>query len=309
MIKNIVIAGGSGFIGKELIKSLHKEGHQLYILTRQMPERFPALNGVHYIQWMPKNANDFVAELPDPINSIINLSGASLNGGQWTRKRKALLIESRLQTTDALIRLIAKVKTKPSLLINASAVGIYGTSETATYTETSSVGNSDFLSDLTSSWEKSALQAEQFGVRTVCARFGIVLGKKGGVLPLLNLPYRFFIGGKIASGQQWLSWIHVDDLVRLMKFLMDHQEIRGPVNFTAPNPVTMKTFGKTQAKLLKRPYWLNIPESLIKLTLGERSLIVTKGQRVLPQKALNAGFHFHFTQLEQALYDLSKISN
>lgn len=306
MKKNIVISGGSGFIGQELIHSLHKKGYDLYILTRQSPNHFPFLDDIHYIQWMQKDVKSLSARLPDPIDIIINLSGASINNGRWTRKRKDRLLSSRLQTTDTLIRLIQQAKTRPSLLINASAVGYYGTSDTATFTEASGYGNRDFLSHLADQWEKAALKAGQSGVRTVCARFGVVLGKTGGALPLLNLPYRLFIGGKIGSGKQWLSWIHIDDLVRLIAFLIDNPQISGPANFTSPNPATMQIFGRTQARVLKRRYWLSIPEPLIKLMLGERSLIVTKGQRVLPQKALNAGFQFHFATLEAALADLSK---
>ncbi|MCL1630373.1 TIGR01777 family oxidoreductase [Sporolactobacillus sp. CPB3-1] len=304
MKKNIVIAGGSGFIGQALIRSFHRHGHHLYILTRQASEHFTPCENIHYIQWMKKEAGDLFAKLPESIDCMINLSGASINSGRWTRKRKQLLLHSRLQSTDTLIRFIEQVKTKPCLLISASAVGIYGTSNTDTFIETSSHGNDDFLSYLASVWEKSALKAEQFGVRTVCARFGIVLGQKGGALPLLNLPYRLFIGGKIASGNQWLSWIHIEDLVQLILFIIDNQEIRGPVNFTSPNPVTMEKFGRIQAKVLKRPYWLNIPGRLVRLALGERSLMAIKGQRVLPQKALDAGFRFRFNDLEEALLDL-----
>lgn len=306
MRKNIVISGGSGFIGKELMRTFHKEGHHLYILTRQTSDQFTPLSNIHYIQWSQKDLKALSADLPDHIDCIINLSGAPINRGRWTSKRKERILRSRLQTTDTLIRLIEQAKIKPKLLINASAVGYYGTSETATFTEASSHGNNDFLSHLSCLWEQAARKAEQFGVRTVCARFGIVLGKMGGALPFLNLPYRFFIGGKIASGKQWLSWIHIDDLVRLVVFIMDNQGINGPVNFTSPNPTTMRLFGKTQAKVMKRPYWLSVPEPVIKCMLGEKSLIVTKGQRVLPQKALNAGFHFHFDTLDAALVDLLK---
>ncbi|CAM3081317.1 TIGR01777 family oxidoreductase [Sporolactobacillus spathodeae] len=306
MRKNIVISGGSGFIGQELIRTFRKEGHHLYILTRQAADRLTPLSDIHFIQWSQKDLKALSAELPDHIDCIINLSGAPINSGRWTRKRKDLILRSRLQTTDTLIRLIEQAKIKPKLLINASAVGIYGTSDSATFTETSTSENGDFLSHLSYQWEQAARKAEQFGVRTVYARFGIVLGKVGGALPLLNLPYRFFIGGKIASGKQWLSWIHIDDLVRLVVFIIDNQEIKGPVNFTSPNPTTMQLFGKTQAKVMKRPYWLSVPEPIIKIMLGEKSLIVTKGQRVLPQKALNAGFHFHFDTLDAALVDLLK---
>lgn len=306
MSKNIVISGGSGFIGRSLIRSFHQEGHHLYILTRQDSKRFTPLNHVHYVQWMQKGADDWTTKLPDSIDGLINLSGASINGGRWTRKRKERLLSSRLQSTGTLVRFIEQVKTKPGLLISASAVGIYGTSATKTFSETSGHGNGDFLSHLASVWEKSALEAERFGVRTVCARFGLVLGRQGGALPLLNLPYRLFMGGKIASGNQWLSWIHIDDLVRLMRFIIDNQQIRGPVNFTSPSPATMRDLGRTQAKVLKRPYWLNVPEQLIRLALGERSFMATEGQRVLPRKALDAGFRFQFNNLEEALLDLSK---
>lgn len=298
---NILIAGGTGFVGQHLTKLLVNFHHDVFILTRQQKDSQNEPS-VHYIQWLNAGSNP-AAELPQ-IDAAINLAGASLNGGRWTVQRKKKILESRLTSTNALISLIAEMPGQPGVLVNASAVGYYGTSKTSVFTETDETVNQDFLSDVTVQWESAALKAETLGVRTVLARFGIVLGKDEGSLPLMTLPYKLYLGGTIGNGDQWVSWIHIDDLCRLLLFAIEHQSIAGPLNITAPLPVTMKTFGQMIGSVMDKPHWFKVKPFILRALLGEMSDLILKGQKVIPQKASEAGFPFKFPNLKQALNDL-----
>ncbi|PLT31873.1 TIGR01777 family oxidoreductase [Peribacillus deserti] len=300
---NIVLAGGTGFVGSQLMRLLVNEGHQLYILTRN-PHRYKEEKSVVYIQWLSgPNRPEF--SLPQ-IHAIINLSGESLNAGRWTPQQKNKILASRISTTREINRLISFMKKKPDVLINASAIGFYGTSLDNTFDESTTEAGSDFLAQTVYQWESEALKAEQFKVRTVLARFGIVLGKDAGALPKMLLPYKLLFGGKIGSGKQWMSWIHAEDAARALLFLLLHNDISGPVNLTAPNPVRMDEFGRTIGKALKRPHWLPVPSVALKLGLGEMSMLVLEGQKAVPEKLLSKHFTYRFPELMQALCEILK---
>ncbi|WP_338471671.1 TIGR01777 family oxidoreductase [Niallia sp. XMNu-256] len=299
----IVIAGGTGFIGRKLTELLLGEGHQIMILTRKIKK--PEGN-VSYVQWL-ENGTSPEVEIKE-ADAFINLAGVSINDGRWNAKHKKQIYESRAEATDELLRIISLLPKKPAVLVNASAIGIYPTSINARYTEDSIETSNDFLGKTVYDWENKARKVEAYGTRTVFMRFGVVLGRDDGALPLMVLPYRLFVGGTIGSGKQWVSWVHVDDVVRAIAFVMNHPELSGPVNVTAPSPVQMIDFGKEIGTVLHRPHWLPVPTFVMKLVLGQKSTLVLEGQHVEPQVLMQKGFQFTFPTLRQGLEDLSGLT-
>lgn len=295
----IVIAGGTGFIGWKLTENLLAEGHEIIILTRKLQ---PAIGKITYVKWLEEGAhpeNDI-----ERADAFINLAGVSINDGRWNAKHQKQIYESRMSATNELLRIIAALPKKPTVLVNGSAIGIYPASEETIYTEDSQELATDFLAKTVNDWENKAASATEQGVRTVFMRFGVVLGMEGGALPLMALPYKLFVGGPIGSGQQWVSWVHVLDVVRAIAFAIDNKNLVGPVNVTAPTPVRMEEFGRTISKVLHRPHWLPVPALLMKLALGQKSALVLEGQKVLPSVLMREGFPFMFPSLEPALADL-----
>ncbi|MEB3056648.1 TIGR01777 family oxidoreductase [Bacillus pseudomycoides] len=295
----IAISGGTGFIGKALATFLSLKGYTIYILTREKKET-PFNSNIHYVQW-DKCSPKFPLT---SIDVVVNLAGESINNGRWTKKQKENIITSRLHTTNSLIKQLQTLPNKPHTFINASAIGYYGTSGTKIFTEQNKEHGSDFLATTVKLWEEAASHATSLGIRTVYTRFGIVLGKEGGALPKMLLPYKLFIGGTIGSGNQWLSWIHLDDVIRMIDFAIDTKEIEGPLNITAPNPTTMKEFGKTLSFIMHRPHWLPVPVFALHALLGEMSMLVLQGQHVLPNKAIQHGYQYSFPTLNPALQNI-----
>ncbi|WP_067728739.1 TIGR01777 family oxidoreductase [Oceanobacillus damuensis] len=294
---NFLISGGSGFIGKNLSESLHEKGHHTYILTRS-PDNKSNTSNTTYIDY------NYPADKLPIIEGVINLAGESLFG-YWSSKKKEKIMDSRLEATNHLIELMGNLKTKPNVFISGSAVGYYGTSEDLIFTEATIDPGKDFLADVTVKWEEAARQAEAMDIRTVYARFGLVLGKEGS-LPLMSLPVKMYTGGKIGNGEQWMSWIHINDVVHLMEYCLSKPEIEGPVNFTSPKPTRNKDFMKSLSENLKRPYWFRTPSVLIHAIIGEMGQLITKGQYVLPKKALDNGFEFMYPELKDALTELAE---
>ncbi|MBZ5482174.1 TIGR01777 family protein [Priestia megaterium] len=297
----IVIAGGTGFVGKALTKHFLTQKHYVYILTRNADKaaRDPKLK---YVEWMQENSQP--EEHVEGADVFINLAGVSLNSGRWKDERKKAIVESRLSSTQEILRIMAALPEKPSLYVNASAVGYYGTSTTETFTEASPSMGTDFLAETVKKWENEALKAMELNIRTVLTRFGVILGKDGGALPSTALPYKLFAGGTVGSGEQWMSWVHLQDVVKIIDYCIHTEQIEGPVNVTAPNPVQMKEFGKTIGKVLNRPHWMPVPSFGLQLLMGEMSMIILKGQRVLPEKLIQQNYIFTYTVLEDALRDL-----
>ncbi|RKQ31400.1 TIGR01777 family oxidoreductase [Oceanobacillus halophilus] len=296
---NFLITGGTGFVGKKLCESLNQKGHHMYILTRT-PEKYVNTEKTTYIDYQYP-----VSKLPT-IYGVINLAGESLFG-YWTKKKKDDILKSRLQATQAVIDIMKKLESKPKVFISGSAIGYYGSSNEFIFTEETVDSGKDFLAKVVVQWEETAKQAEDLGIRTVLARFGIVLGH-GGSLPLMSLPVKIFAGGKIGDGNQYMSWIHIQDAMDMIDFCLFNTEISGPVNHTAPNPRQNKDFMNMLAMVLNRPYWLPVPSSMIKIVVGEMGQLITEGQFVLPKKAMNHGYQFNYPELRAALEDITKRS-
>lgn len=292
----IAIAGGSGFIGQHLIQNWIANQQEVVLISRSpQPTTHPLLTSVTWSELSRQ------PERLEGIDAIVNLAGESINQ-RWTPEAKRRILQSRLDTTGQLADLVAALETKPAVVINASGMSIYGLSETATFDESSPHVHDHFLASVVEEWEQAADRIP--APRLVKLRVGLVLGLDGGAFPKMYLPYRLFAGGKVGSGRQWLSWIHVADLVQLINFCIEHDEISGPVNGTAPHPQTNDQFGRILGQVAKRPHWMPVPSFMMKLLFGELAVLLLEGQRVLPQKALDHGFQFSYPTLEVALRSL-----
>lgn len=293
----ILIAGGTGFIGSQMIDKLAQEGHEIFVLTRN-PESYDSTEQIKHIGWL-KDGMLPERQLP-AIDAVINLAGESLNSGRWTGKRKQTILNSRVQSVKEIIRIMKEMPEPPDVFVQASAIGFYGTSLHQTFTERQSEPGNDFLARVVSRWEQEAHKAESL-IRTVIIRFGVVLGHSGGALPKMLMPYKLFIGGNIGSGNQWMSWIHLDDLINLVQFSIMNDHVTGILNGTAPNPVRNQEFGETIGQLLNRPHWLPVPSFVLNTIFGEMSILLLKGQKVLPEQPLQLGFSFQYPELKRAL--------
>lgn len=292
---NILITGGTGFVGKNLTKSFTEKGHHVFILTRT-PNNYNDSNHITYI-----NYNYPVDKLPT-VYAVINLAGDSLFG-YWTKKKKKTILTSRIETTEKIIQIMEQMKVKPAIFISGSAIGYYGTSTDLIFTENTMESGNDFLAHVVSKWENTAKKAEDLGIRTIYARFGVILGQEGA-LPLMTLPVKLFVGGRIGRGEQWMSWIHIEDVVNLLIYCVTTDGIEGTLNLTAPHPIRNKDFIKILATVSKRPYWLPTPSLLMRTALGEMSELITKGQFVLPEKAVANRFQFSYPNLHSALENI-----
>lgn len=298
---NLVIIGASGFIGSTLADRLGDEGHALVLLSR-IPPVETILPNKRWLTWRPGVPGDWHKSM-DGADGIIHLAGEPIAGKPWTSAQKEKLRNSRIETTAALVDAIRKARVKPKFLISSSAVGYYGPHGDEMLTEQSAPGNG-FLSQLCLDWESEASKAEDLGVRVALLRTGIVLGRGKGALSKMVPPFRFFAGGSLGSGKQWFPWIHLSDVIGLIKFLIEDDQAKGPFNVTAPEPVTMSDFCKALGKALKRPSWLPVPAPLLSLMLGEMAEMLLTGQRAVPQAALGRGYRFKFPNALQALESL-----
>lgn len=294
---HIVISGGSGFVGRYVTSRFVESGYKVTILTRNR-SHYEDRKNIRYVSWLTPEAQP-ETELKR-VDAWVNLAGESIKGIRWTKGKKRRILESRLTATKECIRIMEALDEKPRVFIQGSAIGYYGMSDTEVFTEDSQSIGDDFLSHVVKIWEDEARSLEEMGIRLVIARLGVVLGKEGA-LPLMALPYRIGIGGTIGSGEQWLSWIHVEDVARIFQWAIENENIRGPLNVTAPEPKRMQEVGQTIGKVLNRPHWLPVPSLLMKLFLGEMSSMLLSGQHVIPQKALDRGYSFLYPTLLIAL--------
>lgn len=289
----IVVAGGTGLLGTALVGALRLDGHAVVVLTRH-PTRD------HELRWSPAEGDGPWTSALSDAEAVINLAGTSIAGGRWTSARKRAIRESRMQATGALVKAIAATRHPPSVFISSSAVGFYGIRGDDPVTESSAPG-SDFLADVCRDWEAAANRASSVS-RVVLLRSGVVLARDGGALPQLALPFKLFAGGPVGTGRQFVSWVHVDDWVAMVKWALATPTIAGAINVTAPFPVTNEEFSRTLGRALGRPSWLRAPAFAVRLALGEMAdALVLGGQRVLPSVAQQHEFVFRDPTLESAL--------
>jgi uncharacterized protein len=295
----IVLTGGTGFIGRPLCAALCQKGHRITLLTRRIEAQWPCGSTVTAVEWNGREAGAWEQCL-DGADVVINLAGAPIADGRWNDARKQLLMDSRILTTRLLVEALSRRSSKPRTLISASGIGYYGASDDRVLDEGAAHGQ-DFLSYLCILWEAEALRAAELGVRVVMLRTGMVLEQDGGALPKMLLPFRFFAGGPIMPGTQWVSWIHRHDHIGLIQWLLTTTSVSGPVNAVAPEAVTMNQFCHALGRALHRPSWLPVPGFALHLALGELGTLMTTGQRVIPAKALSHGYVFQYPKLEPAL--------
>ena len=302
----VAITGATGFVGSRLVERLHSEGEHILVLTRNSEKAkriFPAsaYPNLEVVAYQPKESGTWQKSI-DGCDAVVNLAGAGIADERWNASRKREIMDSRQVTTEKLVEAIAQANSKPSVLVSGSAVGYYGTSETATFDEQSNSGD-DFLAQVCQAWENAAQPVKDVGVRLVILRIGIVLGMGGTVSKMLT-PFRLFAGGPIGSGKQWFSWIHRDDLVGLILHSLRHPEMSDVFNATAPNPVRMGEFCQDLGAALNRPSWLPVPDFAIELLLGDGAVVVLEGQKVLPQQTQASGFEYQYPTVKSALKNI-----
>lgn len=297
--KRTIITGGTGLIGRALATELVARGHEVIVLSRSPGQARSLPNGVRAEQWDGRSAAGW-GSLAEGATAIVNLAGENLAAGRWTGERKQVIRESRLQAGQAVIDAVMGAARKPRVVIQASAVGYYGPRGDDFVTEETPPG-SDFLARLCVDWESSTALVEAMGVRRAIIRTGLVLSRESGALPRLVLPFRFFVGGPMGSGNQWYPWIHIADEVAAIAFLIEHETARGPFNLTAPYPETNRRFARALGQVLGRPASLPTPGFVLQLALGEMATVVLEGQRAVPERLSAHGFDFRFSELEPAL--------
>ncbi|MGB3200391.1 MAG: TIGR01777 family oxidoreductase, partial [Nodosilinea sp.] len=265
---------------------------------------FPAANfpQVEIVGYSPLESGAWQNGVLSGCDGVVNLAGAPISE-RWSDEHKQAIMDSRQIGTQKLVEALAKADPKPAVWVNASAIGYYGTSETATFDETSTPIDNDFLSQVCQAWEGAAQSVKDYGTRLVILRFGIVLGMGGAVAKMLT-PFRMFAGGPIGSGKQWFSWIHRDDLVNLIIQALQDPQMEGVYNATAPNPVRMGEFCEALGKVLNRPSWLPVPDFVLEAILGDGAQVVLEGQQVLPKRTEDSGFTYHYNQVKAALEDI-----
>ena len=288
-------------IGSLLTKRLSQHHHALVLLSRKPPAEISMANK-QWLAWQPGASGEWERAI-EGADAVINLAGEPIAGKRWTPKQKEILRSSRIDGTKALVEAIAKAQVKPKVMISGSAVGYYGSHGDEVLHEDSKPGD-DFLARLCVDWERQAQQAESLGVRVCLLRTGIVLAKGEGALKKMVPPFKMFIGGPLGSGRQWMPWIHIEDEVGLIQFLVENERARGPFNGSAPNPVTMAEFSKTLGTILNRPSWARVPPSVLALMVGEMAEMLLNGQRVIPEAAIKLGFKFKYPNLKPALESL-----
>ncbi len=300
----LLLLGCSGFVGRELVPYLLQLGHAITLVSRQ-PQPFPALVGerLNVLRLNPADPESWQHDGLDAAlaaaDGVVNLAGEPIAEKRWTPVHRQLLLDSRVRTTELLVKAMAALLEPPKVLVNGSAVGFYGTSETARFTEASASG-SDFLAEICRAWEAAADQAPA-GCRVVQLRIGIVLGPDGGALGKMLPVFRTGFGGPVGSGKQWMSWIHRTDLCRLIAEALEDPAFSGIYNAVAPTPTTMGGFALALGKALGRPSLLPVPGPILQLLLGDGAQVVLEGQQVVPERLTGQGFQFHYGDLNAAL--------
>ena len=298
----VLIPGGSGMLGRRLAANLTADGYEVILLSRA-PKRVGALpNGARVERWDGGTATGW-SHLADGAAAIINLAGENIAGGRWTEERRSKIVQSRTRAGTAVVEAVKAATVKPNLVIQASGVGYYGPHGDEAVTERDGSGD-DFGAQVCVQWEAATAPAEALGVRRVVIRTGVVLSPEALALRRLMLPYRFFVGGRLGSGRQWFSWIHIADYVAGVRFLMDRPDASGVFNLSAPGPLPNSDFGQALGQAMGRPSWIPMPAAAMRLLFGEMSSVLLDGQRVVPRRLLDLGFQFRFPTAGLALRDI-----
>lgn len=297
----VVISGGTGLIGSALADSFRADGHEVSIISRDPSSVNREYNPISWDEYS-------LIEGLSGSDAVINLAGASLAGDnplkmRWTKARKDSIIASRKEAGMKLVQAIRKLEHKPKVFIQASAIGYYGNLGHNRVDEDSEPG-SDYLAEVCQKWEASTAEIEEYGVRRLVVRIGLVLSKSGGLFKLLSLPFQLFVGGRIGTGEQYLSWIHIQDVVNSIRYLIDNPQLQGNFNLSSPTPETNQVFSRMLGKKLRRPVWFPIPSPILKITLGEAATLALDGRPVFPARLTGAGYQFQYHDLDQCLIDL-----
>lgn len=297
----IIVTGGTGQLGMRFCHLLAGRGHEVWVTTRRHG-RSPSRAGIQFVTWDGETSQGW-GKLVDDVDAVVNLAGENIGGKRWSKSQMELIRRSRALAGKAVVEAVKQAAHPPRVLIQASAVGYYGTTRHTPLDENSSPGE-DELANICLDWEASTRPVEELGVRRIIVRTGVVLDKTKGALPRMVLPFQFFVGGPLGNGRQVLSWIHLDDQINAMRFLLESPEAEGVYNLTALEPVTNREFGKTLSEVLHRPFWIPVPAFALRILLGDQSKLVLEGQKVLPNRLVEAGYQFKFPHLKSALEDL-----
>ena len=305
----ILITGGTGLIGSALAAELAGAGHEVVVLSRNPDKAVGLPAGVRAERWDGRTAQGW-GHLADVAGAIVNLAGASIAGegflpGRWTPERKRLILQSRLDAGRAVVEAVQSAANKPGVVVQASGIGLYGFTGDRPLDESAPAGN-DWLAQVGVQWEAATAPVEAMGVRRAVVRNAVVFARKGGVLPLILLPFRLFVGGPIGGGGQYLPWIHLADEVGAIRFLIEIPDARGPFNLAAPDLVTNAELSKAAGRALRRPSWFPLPGFVMRAMFGEVSTLLLEGQRAAPRRLLELGYPFRFPTLESALRDLTR---
>jgi uncharacterized protein (TIGR01777 family) len=298
----ILISGGTGFIGTALMRSLLFDEHSVSILSRN-PQKSNLPSGVKIIGWDGQSTKGWLNDF-ESVDAVVNLAGETVGRWPWNDARKQAILESRVKAGKVMTEAFQLAKKKPAILVQASGIGYYGPQGDQIVSEVSSAGD-DFMANVASSWESSSLSVDNIpGVRRIIIRTSLVLDSREGVLPLMALPVRMFAGGPLGNGRQGVSWIHIEDEVRAIRFLLQQETSQGAYNLSSPNPVSNAIFIQKLSQVLRRPYWVPTPAFALKLTLGEMSTLLLDGQYVMPTRLIESGFKFKYENVYEALRNL-----
>ena len=305
---HVLIGGGTGLIGRALTRSLTADGHRVTILSRSPGNAVHLPAGAQALYWDARTVGEWASAV-DGADVVLNLAGESIGGTgffdvRWTPARKKRILESRIQSGHALLEAIKAASHKPGVLIQASAVGYYGTENGDNEIDESFGPGNDFPARVCVDWEQATAPVEKLGVRRVVLRIGVALSTRGGALPRQMLPFNLFVGGPIGSGRQWYPWIHLADIVGAARFMMTHEDARGPVNLVSPDSLTNAEFGQALARALHRPYYLPVPAFALNLLFGEAAVMLLEGHKVVPTRLKELGYEFQFPEVQAALEDL-----
>ncbi|MEM7125846.1 MAG: TIGR01777 family oxidoreductase [Chloroflexota bacterium] len=300
----IIITGGTGLIGRELTSSLIKDDHEVIILSRSPSKAREIPAPAQVIEWDGLTATGW-GETVDGADAIVNLAGSGIADARWSSARKKLIVDSRVHAGRAVMEAIEGSSTKPKVLIQSSAVGYYGAIDGDKVITDDGTPGSDYLAGVCFDWESSTSEAEKLGVRRPIIRTGIVLSNKGGAWPKIKLPFLLFAGGPLGSGKQWYPWIHIEDEVRAIRYLIEDESASGPFNLTAPNPVTNKEMAQSIGQVMGRPSFFPAPGFAIQAALGEMSTILLDGQRAVPKRLQELGFSFMYSDIDDAVRQLT----